>query len=179
MRHESLRPPTSDLPVLSIIAAVSENNVIGRDGALPWHLSADLKRFKRLTMGHAIVMGRKTWESIGRPLPGRTSIVISRQADRRADGAKVAASLSGALEFARQSGVGHSEVFVIGGAAVYALALSHAERLYLTRVHAIVEGDVAFPTVDWNAWQLLEESHHVADERNDFAHTFQTWFRKI
>jgi dihydrofolate reductase len=178
MSDSELRTPNSELRTLSIIAAVSENNVIGRGGGLPWHLAVDLKRFKRLTMGHAIIMGRRTWESIGRPLPGRTSIVISRQTDWRVDGASVAASLDGALEIARRSKVDQSEAFVIGGAAVYALALPRAERLYLTRVHAVVEGDVEFPAVDWNAWRLMEESHHAADERNDFDHTFQVWLRK-
>jgi dihydrofolate reductase len=178
MSDSTIRNPKSEIRDLSIIAAVSENNVIGRDGGLPWRLSADLARFKRLTMGHAIIMGRRTWESIGRPLPGRTSIVISRQSNWRTEGASVAGSLDAALEVARQSDVDQSEVFVIGGAAVYALALPRAERLYLTRVHADVEGDVEFPAVDWNAWQLCEESHHAADERNDFAHTFQVWLRK-
>jgi dihydrofolate reductase len=130
-------------------------------------------------MGHAIIMGKKTWESIGRPLPGRTSIVLSRQADWRADGASVAASLDGALEVTGQSDVDQTEVFVIGGAAVYALALPRAERLYITRVQAVVEGDVEFPAIEWDEWKLVEASRHAADERNDFAHTFQTWSRKM
>ncbi len=161
--------------LLSIIVAVSDNNVIGRGGELPWRLSADLRRFKRLTMGHPIVMGRKTWESLGRPLPGRTSIVITRQATWQAAGAVVAGDLESAIEAARGSDSDASEVFVIGGAAIYKLALPLADRLYCTRVHAVVEGDVEFPAVDWSAWRLVEESAHAADERNNFPHTFQVW----
>lgn len=175
--HSAFRTPHSAFPTLSIIVAVSENNVIGKGGELPWHLSADLKRFKRLTIGHAIIMGRTTWESIGRPLPERMSIVLSRHADWRAAGATAAANLDSALEIIRQCDVDRSEVFVIGGAAVYALALPRASRLYLTRVNAEVEGDVMFPSIDWSEWRLLEESHHAAEESNDFAHTFQVWRR--
>ena len=162
--------------LLSIIAAVSENNIIGRGGQLPWRLSSDLRRFKQLTLGHAIIMGKKTWESIGRPLPGRTSIVISRQADWRPADALVARNIEEALLAASRVHPGQ-EAFVIGGAAIYGLALSRADRLYLTRVHALVEGDVEFPHVDWEAWQLTEASYHQADEPNDFAFTFQVWQR--
>jgi dihydrofolate reductase len=162
--------------LLSIIVAISENNVIGRDGKLPWHLSGDLRRFKRLTTGRAIIMGRRTWESIGRPLPGRASIVISRQPGWDADGAIVAPDLDAAIASACQYSL-ENEVFIVGGAAIYGLALLRAERLYLTRVHAIVEGNVEFPTVDWSQWQLIAESRHPADERNEFAHTFQEWHR--
>jgi dihydrofolate reductase len=165
---------------LSILVAVAENGVIGREGQLPWHLSSDLRRFKRLTMGHAILMGRKTWESIGRPLPGRTSIVLSRQANYQPghDGVLVATNLDEALAQARRSVVEVDEAFIIGGAGIYEMCLPRADRLLVTRVHAQIEGDVHFPQVDWNAWQLIEETDHGADDNNDYPHTYQLWQRK-
>lgn len=164
---------------LSLIVAVSENNVIGREGELPWRLSADLQRFKRLTMGHAILMGRKTWESIGRPLPGRTSIVISRQPDYETgfDQVLLANNLDEAMNQARQVEQRDGEVFVIGGARVYEMAFPRADRLLLTRVHAEVDGDVTFPEIDWQQWQLVEEESHAADQRNEFDHTYQVFQR--
>jgi dihydrofolate reductase len=165
---------------LSLLVAVAENNVIGRDGDLPWHLSADLRRFKRLTMGHVMLMGRKTWESIGRPLPGRTSIVISRQADYQTgfDEVPVAVNLDEALARTRQVAAETAEVFVIGGARIYEMILPRVDRLLLTRVHAEVQGDVFFPPVNWEAWHLVEEEQHPADEQNDFSHTHQVFERK-
>jgi dihydrofolate reductase len=165
---------------LSILVAVAENGVIGREGQLPWHLSSDLRRFKRLTMGHAILMGRKTWESIGRPLPGRTSIVLSRQANYQPghDGVLVATNLDEALAQASRSVVEADEAFIIGGAGIYEMCLPRADRLLVTRVHAQIEGDVHFPQVDWNAWQLIEETDHGADDNNDYPHTYQLWQRK-
>lgn len=162
---------------LSLIVAVAENGVIGRDGDLPWRLSADLQRFKRLTMGHAILMGRKTWESIGRPLPGRTSIVITGQEGYKTGYGEVlvAASIPQAVEMAEQCG--QDEAFVIGGAQIYASTLAHADRLLLTRVSVEVEGDVLFPEVDWSQWELVEEEKQAADEKNDFAFSFQFYQR--
>ena len=164
---------------LSLIVALAENGIIGRDGELPWHLSADLKRFKRLTMGSAILMGRKTWESIGRPLPGRKSIVISRQADYEPgfDEVIVSPNLDDALAHARQHDAEQSEAFVIGGARIYEMCLPRTDQLYVTRVHAEVTGDVVFPGVNWDDWQLVSEETHPADEKNDFAHTYQVWQR--
>jgi dihydrofolate reductase len=161
---------------VSIIAAVSENGVIGRGGRLPWHLADDLRRFKQLTMGHTIVMGRKTWESIGRPLAGRRMVVISRQPDYVADGVNVVSSLDAAIENAIAAG--DDEVFVIGGAEIYRLALPRAERLYLTRVHADVEGDARFPDVDWSQWRLAESERHAASDQNDHAFTLERYVRK-
>jgi len=165
----------------SLIVAVSKNGIIGRDGDLPWHLSADLRRFKRLTMGHAILMGRKTWESIGRPLPGRTSVVISRQEDYETGYPEVllASNLDEALARARKVEENSGEVFVIGGARIYEMSLPRADRLLLTRVHAKVEGDVSFPEVNWDEWQLIEETASEADEKNDFAHTHQVFQRVV
>ncbi|MCH2113603.1 MAG: dihydrofolate reductase [Pirellulales bacterium] len=162
---------------LSIIVAFAENGVIGRDGALPWHLSADLQRFKRLTMGHTIIMGRRTWESIGRPLPGRTSMVISRQAHSRPEQDKVlwASSLDAALADPRCAR--EAEAFVIGGAMLYEEALPIADRLYVTRVRAQVPGETYFPEVVWNMWQLVEEQTYPPDARNDYSYSFQVYQR--
>ncbi len=164
---------------LSLIVAMAENGIIGRDGELPWHLSADLRRFKRLTMGHAILMGRKTWESIGRSLPGRTSIVITHNGDYPAAdaGALIAGSLDDALHQASRVDCEQDQLFIIGGGAIYELALPRAERLYLTRIHANVEGDVSFPAVDWQEWQLKEQSKHTADPLNDYDYTFEMYER--
>lgn len=138
---------------VTIVAAVASNGVIGADGTLPWHLPDDLRRFKQLTLGHVLVMGRKTYESIGRPLPDRTTVVVTRNsAWRPAEGALVAASLPEALETAAAIDV---EVFVVGGAQVYAEALPSADRLELTLVDAEPAGDVTFPDVDWGDWREL------------------------
>jgi len=157
---------------ISLIVAVAENGVIGCKGDLPWHLSADLKRFKRLTMGHAIVMGRKTWESIGRPLPGRTMLVVSRQADYQADGVQVVDSWDNAIAHASEE-----ELFVIGGAEIYRQALPKANRLYLTRVLATVEGDTYFPEIDLSVWNQVESESHAADANNDHAYRFEVFQR--
>ena len=165
---------------LSILAAVAENGVIGRDNKLPWHLSTDLRRFKRLTMDHAIVMGRKTYESIGKTLTGRTMIVISRMArfQPKSDDVVVAGSLDEALGAASTRVPDKDEAFVVGGARIYEMAMPRADLLYMTRVLASTDGDVTFPDVDWQQWQLRGEiEHHEADERNDYPHTFQIWRR--
>lgn len=156
---------------------MDERGAIGRDGGLPWHLSADLQRFKGLTMGHHLLMGRRTWESIGRPLPGRTNIVITRQPDYTAEGCRVLHSLDAAIEQARQAG--DTEVFVIGGGQIYLAALSRANRIYLTRVHTEVEApDVFFPQLDLQGWQLSQQNQFPADEKNEYATTFQVWDRR-
>ncbi len=130
-------------PRLSLIVAVARNGVIGKDNRLPWHIPEDLKRFRALTMGHHIIMGRRTWESIGRPLPGRTSVVITRDADYTASGAQVVHSLTEAVAGC----AGDAEAFVIGGAEIYREALPHADRVYLTEVMADYPGDVSFPAL--------------------------------
>jgi dihydrofolate reductase len=158
---------------VSIIAAMSENGVIGRGGRLPWHLADDLKRFKRLTMGHMLVMGRKTWESIGRPLPGRRMVVISRQPNYRPDGAQVVPSLDAALAIAESTG--DDEAFIIGGAEIYRLALPRANRLYLTRVHANIAGDTYFPDVNWKNWQRIAVEEHGSDGNNEYPFSFETY----
>jgi len=164
---------------LSLIVAVAENNVIGRQGDLPWRLSADLQRFKRLTMGHAILMGRKTWESIGRPLPGRTSVVITRQVNYETgfEEVLVAKDLEQALILTEGADVAGDQAIIIGGAGIYELALPQADRLLFTRVHAEVEGDVCFPKVDWSEWRLVEEEKCKQDEKNEYATSFQVFSR--
>ncbi len=149
----------------SLIVALAENGVIGRDGRLPWHLSADLRRFKQLTMGHTIVMGRKTFESIGRPLPGRTSIVVTRQPDYHPPGVVVAAS----LDEARRRAGGDRELFYIGGGEIYRQVLPQVERIYMTRVHAQITGDTVFPELAPGQWRLVERTEHAADEKDDFS----------
>jgi len=161
---------------LSILAAVSENGVIGREGRLPWHLPAELRHVKRLTTGHTLLMGRKTYESIGRPLPERTSIVITRDPHcRAAPGVIAVADFEAAVSTGRERG--ESDAFVFGGEAIYALALPRADRLYLTRVHATVEGDAFFPDLETGCWKLVHEERHAADERHAHAFTFQTFDR--
>ena len=160
--------------MISLIVAVSENNVIGSGGELPWRLSDDLKRFKAVTMGKPIVMGRKTYESIGRPLPGRQNIVITGQAGFDAPGCDVVDSKEAALAAARDAG----EAMVIGGSQVYALFLPDAGRLYLTRVHAEIEGDTHFPDVASDDWRLVADEAHQADERNEYDYSFRTYERR-
>ena len=143
---------------VSLILAMSENRVIGRDGGLPWHLPKDLKRFKQLTLGHVLIMGRKTYESIPkRPLPKRRSIVLSRDPDCRPEGVEVARSLEEAFELA-----GGEDVFVIGGAGVFAATAPSADRLYLTLVHTEIDGDVVLPELDEGSWRLLSDERHEA-----------------
>lgn len=160
---------------LSIIAAVARNSVIGRNGKLPWHLSSDLKRFRALTLGHHILMGRKTYESIGRPLPGRKSIVISRNTSFSAPGCLNATSLTQALALAQAD----NEVFVIGGAALYREALPLAQRLYLTEVLATVAGDTFFPALQRAQWREITRQHVPASEDNDFASDFVIYDRVL
>jgi dihydrofolate reductase len=161
---------------VSILAAVAANGVIGRDGDLPWRLPADLAFFKRVTMGHHLVMGRKTWESIGRPLPGRTFVVLSRDPGLAIPGVQVVHALPEALALARAAG--DSEVFVIGGADVFGLALPLASRLYLTRVHAHVEGDVCFPAFDEHPWVEVAREEHAVDDRHAFPFAICTLERR-
>ena len=142
---------------ISAIVAMATNRCIGRDNTLPWRLPADLKRFKQLTMGHSLVMGRKTYESIGRPLPGRRIIVLTRQHGYAPEGVQVAHSLEQALELARGD-----EVFIAGGADLYRQAMERVRRLYLTRIGRDYEGDTFFPELDLSGWRLVAEEHHPA-----------------
>ena len=166
---------------VSIIAAVAENGVIGRGGQLPWRLRADLRRFKSLTMGHPMIMGRRTWESIGRPLPGRTSIVITRQTRFATPFAEVQVShdWDEAQRLAQAAPGGEVESFAIGGAEVYCAALPHARRLYLTRVLASVDGDARFPPYNEAEWTLLTSEEYAADVDNDYPHSYEVYERNL
>ncbi|MDH3287790.1 MAG: dihydrofolate reductase [Betaproteobacteria bacterium] len=155
-----------DSPRLSIIVAMARNRVIGASGAIPWHLPGELKRFRNITMGHHIIMGRKTWESIGRTLPGRTSVIITRNSGYRAPGALVTHSLDEAISACR----GDEEIFVIGGAELYAQALPRASRLYLTVVEADVEGDTWMPELDAGIWRETASQSFAADERHAYPY---------
>jgi dihydrofolate reductase len=155
---------------LSIIVAVAANGVIGRDNKLPWRLRADLARFKRLTMGHHLLVGRKTWESIGRPLPGRTMVVITRRAGYSAGGIRAAGSIDAALEIARRAG--ETETFVAGGAEIYRQTIERADRIYLTRIHAEIEGDTFFPEIDGSRWREVAREDREPDDRNPYRFSF-------
>ena len=162
--------------LISIIVAVSKNGVIGKDNQLLWRLPDDLKRFKQLTLGHPMIMGRKTFESIGKPLPGRTSIVITSQEDFKVEGALVAHSLSEALETAR--GIEDSEAFIIGGGEIYKLALPLADKLYVTEVKTILDGDTFFEITDPGAWVETERIVHEPDERHNFKFEFVNYIKQ-
>jgi len=171
-------------PVFSLMVAAADNDVIGRNNALPWRLPDDLKRFKALTLGKPMLMGRKTFESIGKPLPGRTSIVLTRSKSWGREslttllsspaGVIVVSSLDEAI---KRSGDA-PELAVIGGAEIYKLTLPRATRIYLTRVHTNAEGDVKLPPIDPKEWREVESTEHPADERHEFAMTFITLERK-
>ena len=162
---------------VTLLAAMALNRVIGRRGALPWHLPEDLKRFKRRTDGHVIIMGRRTFESLNGPLPNRRPIVITRRDDFDAPGATLSHSLDEALDLARAWG--EQEVFIVGGAAIYALALPCADRLEITLVHAEVKGDTYFPEFDRAAWTMTEDDHRQADERHPHAFSFRCYERAV
>ena len=161
-------------PSISLVVAVADNGVIGRDNALPWRLPEDLRRFKAITMGKPILMGRRTFDSIGRPLPGRTNLVLTRDRSWRADGVIPVGSIDEALERA----AGAPELLVIGGAEVFRLVMPLAVRIHLTQVHASVPGDVEFPALDPAEWREVERSDHPADGRHAYAMTFVTLERR-
>ena len=162
--------------IVSLLLAASENNVIGKDNQLPWHLPDDLKYFKNLTWGLPILMGRKTFDSIGKPLPGRKSIVITRDQDWHHDGVEAVHSVEEAIDKARE--LGAKEIFVIGGAEIFKSSLPVANRIYLTRIHHVFEGDVFFPEIDAEDWACTSERFCAADEKNAYDHTYQVWERK-
>jgi dihydrofolate reductase len=162
--------------ILSLLVAADENNIIGKDNKLPWHLPNDLKYFKNQTWAMPILMGRKTFESIGKPLQGRKSIVITRSKEWKWEGVEVVHSVEEAIEKAKEFGV--KEIFVIGGAQIFQTAFPQANRIYLTRIHHRFDGDVHFPEVSSNDWNLVQNRFCAADEKNTYAHTFQVWERK-
>lgn len=158
---------------ISLILAASDNNVIGHDNQMPWHLSNDLKRFKSLTLGHPVIMGRKTFESLGRPLPGRQNIVITRNTDYAATGCDVVSSIEDALDMVS----GQDEVFIIGGGQIYSQMWEKADNLYLTRVHTIIDGETSVPGIT-DYWTETSREAHDADERNQYPYTFIDYKKK-
>ena len=158
---------------ISLVVAVAENGIIGRNGALPWYVPSDLKTFRRLTMGKPVIMGRKTYTSIGKPLPGRDNIVVTRDAGFSAAGTFRAASIDEALDIGRSKAAerGVDEIMVIGGAEIFALVLSLADRIYLTRIHARPDGDVTFPEPDQRIWREVSRSPLTPDPRDDAVAT--------
>jgi dihydrofolate reductase len=161
--------------MISLIVAASTNNVIGNQGDLPWRLSADLRRFKKLTMGKPIVMGRKTWESIGRPLPGRHNIVVTRQGDYAAQGCTVVSSVEAAIDAAGDA----DEIMIIGGSYIYDAFMAKADRIYMTRVHADVDGDTWFPELPESEWIQEVAGEHAADADNAHPCTFLNITKRV
>jgi dihydrofolate reductase len=160
--------------ILSIVVAMSENNAIGKDNKLLWHLPADLKHFKEITSGHTILMGRKTYDSIGKPLPNRRNIVITRNADLKLEGVEIYHDLEEALSQCRNE----AEVFLIGGAEIYRQALKYTDKIYLTRVHETYEADTFFPELEPEKWMETQVEHHQPEAKNPVAYTFSTLQRK-
>lgn len=157
--------------IISLIVAMDEKRGIGVDGHLPWHLPADLKRFKSLTMSHHLIMGRKTYESIGNPLPGRTMIIVTRNPNYQPDGCMVARSLDTAIEFARMGM--DNEAFIIGGGDLFEQSIDLADRIYLSLIHASLTADVFFPEIDDKKWQVVKSELVPADEKNLYDFTFK------
>ncbi len=167
---------------IAIYVAIAENGVIGREGGLPWRLSSDLKRFKAGTMGKPIIMGRKTWQGLGRPLPGRLNIVVTRDRSFRAEGAEVAASLADAITLAKARArcmAGADEICVIGGGEIYAQALPLADRLYVTHVLGEVDGDTRFPPIDLEIWRIVGNDDFPAGEKDTHATRHTVYERRI
>ena len=164
---------------VAIIVAAAENGVIGRNNALPWHLPEDLRYFRAVTMGKPIIMGRKTFEAIGKPLPGRTNIVITRDRAFKAEGVRGVGSLEEAMSLASQVALidGIDEVAVIGGAQVYESALPLADRLYVTEVHASIEGDAVLPPIAWSEWAEISRERHRATDSNPYDYSFVVYDR--
>jgi len=162
-------------PRVSLIVAMAKNRVIGVNNTLPWHLPADLKHFKSLTMGHHIVMGRKTYESIGKPLPGRTSVVVTRNADYSVPDVIVVSSLEAAISACGDD----EEIFVIGGAELYRQAIDLADRIYLTEIDADISGDAHFTELDRKLWQETGRDSHAPDEKNRHPYHFVVYDRKL
>ncbi|MCG8410154.1 MAG: dihydrofolate reductase [Bacteroidales bacterium] len=160
--------------MISIIVAVSENNVIGKDNDLIWHLPRDLKHFKETTTGHYVIQGRKTFESFGRPLPNRVNVIITRNEDLKIDGCIVVHSLQEALEAAKTD----NEIFIIGGGTIYEQAMSLADRIYLTKVHQEFEGDTFFPKIDEDKWMEIDKRKFAPDEKNKYPFTILTLDRR-
>lgn len=161
--------------MISFLWAQDKNGLIGKNNELPWRLPADLKYFKETTMGHPIVMGRKTYESIGKPLPGRTNIILTRDENYQAEGCLVIHTKEDLLKWIRKSG---DEVFITGGSEVFSLFMQEADRLYVTQIHEVFEGDTHFPSVDWDNWKLISEKKGSKDEKNPYDFEYLVYKRK-
>jgi dihydrofolate reductase len=162
--------------IISFIVAVSENNVIGKDNKLPWHLPADMKYFKNKTWAMPVVMGRKTFEALGKPLEGRTNIVITRQTNWKSDGVEIVHTIDQAIVSATKQDA--KEIFIIGGAEIFQAAMPSADKIYLTLIHNNFEGDAFFPDINPEQWELKSNLDCKADEKNAYAHSFQVWERR-
>lgn len=162
--------------ILTLVVAAARNNVIGKDNQLLWRLPNDTRYFKNVTWGMPVVMGRKTFESLGKPLAGRTNIVLTRNSSWKADGVTVVKNLDDAIFVAKQMDV--KELMVIGGGEIYKMAMPKAGRIHLTRVEADVEGDASFPGIDPLLWKLVSREDHGADEKHAYAYSFQVWERR-
>ncbi|HEY2721885.1 MAG TPA: dihydrofolate reductase [Chitinophagaceae bacterium] len=160
---------------ISFIVAASENNVIGKDNQLPWHLPKDMKYFKNITWGMPVIMGRKSFEALGKPLNGRKNFVITRNKDWKAEGVQAVQTIDNAIALATQTDT--KEILITGGGEIFKAALPKANRIYLTRVHGNFEGDAFFPTLDTNEWKLTSNHDHDPDEKNHYALSFQVWER--
>ena len=169
----------SFMPILSMIVATADNNIIGKDNDMPWHLPADLAYFKKVTLGKPIIMGRKTFESIGRPLPGRRNIVISRDESYQAEGIDSVTSIEQALALVDGSdgSEGADEIMVIGGGAIYAHCLPKADRLYITKINAMITGDTRFPDYEDGNWEIMTSKLREADEKNKHQLVFCVYER--
>ena len=163
--------------IISLVVAASDNNVIGKNNQLLWHLPKDMKFFKNVTWAMPVVMGRKTFESIGsKPLPGRKNIVITRQPGWQAEGVSVVDSVDAAASLAE--GLNYKEIFIIGGGVIYMIAFDRANKIYMTRVHADLEGDTYFPVIEKDDWKLVSNTDNTADDKHAYAFSFQLWERK-
>jgi len=162
--------------IISMIVAAAENNVIGKDGDMPWRLPKDFRYFKQTTINHPIVMGRKTWEALNGGLPQRTNIVVTRSKDYNPVGAEVYHSLEEAVEFAKT--LHDEEVFIIGGGEIYKQGMEFADRIYLTRIHHSFEGDTRFPEVPESDWELIKDDYQESDEKNAYPFSFQVFDRR-
>lgn len=153
--------------MISIIFAMDRNRLIGKNNSLPWHLPGDLAYFKKVTLGHAVIMGRKTYESIGRPLPGRRNVIVTRNQDYTADGCTICRSIGEALDLCSDE-----EAFVIGGADIYSKFLPYADRLYITLIDQEFEGDTYFPEIDYSVWKLVSRTMGEKNEKNPYTYSF-------
>ena len=164
------------IKMLSLIVAASTNNAIGKQNNMLWHLPEDLKFFKNTTWGMPVIMGRKTFEAVGKPLPGRTNIIVTTNQNWSAKNTIATRSIEDAITVANETNA--KEIFITGGGEIYKQTLPIADKVYLTRVHTVIDGDAFFPEMDLNTWEVIFEKQVKADEKNKFDMTFQTWIRK-